>query len=284
MKISQGKSIFQFFAKSDIVKIAVVIVLVFTITNFLKVSILISGSKDISIYNAMHQALSVPGSFSNWLKQPWSIITFMFSSEEFLSLLFDLIWLWIFGSVIEDLKGPYRILPIYLLGGIFGGLAFMLSGMYSSTSSYYYLGVLPSLIAVVTATLIYNPKYAYWFYSVRIPIWVLGIFFFLMKVGTLSVYSISSMALILGGVLTGVLYNFGGIFLFDGLTNLFKKITLLGSNENFIKSSNKTNQKVSRKAMSDNATLDAILDKINQKGIQSLSTEERKILESFSKD
>lgn len=283
MSSSTRKSVFQFFSKSDIVKIATIAVLVFVITNFLKVSVLISGSKDTAMFDVLHKALSLPGSFALWLKQPWSLITYMFSSEDFISLLFDMIWLWVFGSVIEDLKGPYRILPIYMIGGIFGGLAFMLTGFNHPNQIYFYLGVMPSLIAVVTATVTYNPQYAYWFYSVRIPIWVLAIFFFVMKIGTLQYYSLSSMALIIGGAIAGVIYTYGGTFLFDALTQVFKRIAVAGSNDRFVK---KTNPGKSATGMKGNRhqDLDAILDKINQKGMNSLTAAERKILESYSNE
>lgn len=274
-----------FLAKSDVIKIATVTLLVFVITNFMKVSTLISGSKDTQVFDMMHNALAIPGNFKLWLHQPWSIITFMFSAEGFVSLLFDFIWLWIFGSVIEDLKGMYRILPIYLVGGIFGGLAYMTIGQLGSNSgisTWYYLGVLPSVIAVVTATVGYKPTYAYWFYSVRIPIWVLAIVFYILKIGTLSNYSVQSIALLFGGVAAGLLYNYGGIAIYDQLTVWFKRIAYAGSNENFVEKKAKPYRSPSSSIPT--STIDEILDKINQKGIQSLTSAEKKLLESYSKE
>jgi membrane associated rhomboid family serine protease len=280
------KSVFDFISKSDVIKIMVIVTLVFIITNFLKVSAMLTGVQDTPLYNIIYKAIALPSNFKLWAHQPWSILTYMFSAESFLPLLFDLIWLWIFGSVIEDLKGMYRILPIYIVGGILGALAFLFIGQITpitpSTSAVYYLGVMPSMLAVVTATVCYKPKYVYWFSTIRIPIWVLAITFYMLKLGTLQVYSLQNMALIFGGIATGLLYNYGGLPIFDRLTILFKKIAIKGSNENFVEK--KTSRSVPPPTHIPASTIDEILDKINQQGMKSLSPTEKKLLESYSKE
>ena len=192
----------------------------------------------------------------------------------------------VFGSVIEDLKGMYRVLPIYILGGIVGALAYLFIGQIIpavvGVNSVYYLGVMPSVFAVVTASLCFKPTYTYSFYSVRIPLWVLAIAFYILKIGTLSAYSLQIMALIFGGIATGLLYNYGGLLIFDKITSLFKSIAQKGSNENFVekKSSSIHSSSSSTRA----STIDEILDKINQHGMRSLSPTEKNILESYSQE
>ncbi len=283
MPQSRRKSLLNFISKSDIIKIATIVTLVFVLTNFVKITALMDGSKDISLFTWIHNKLSVPSQWKIWIKQPWSLITFMFSAEQFINVFFDFIWLWIFGSVIEDLKGQYRVLPIYLMGGIIGGLGYIVAGSFWSAETYYYLGVTPSIMAVAVATILYNPQYPYWFFTVRIPIWIVGVIFLILKLSTLNQLNGPVIVLIALGGLVGVWYNYLGTSVFDILTDWLKRFgNFFGNNENFME---RKQRKMPFTHLNVTASkVDRILDKINQKGINSLTPEERRLLEQYSKE
>lgn len=71
---------------------------------------------------------------SDWMliaKRPWVIITHMFLHFDFRHILFNMLALYWFGGVLEDLIGKKYIFPVYLLGGIFGALLYFLAMNYS---------------------------------------------------------------------------------------------------------------------------------------------------------
>ncbi|GJM18786.1 MAG: rhomboid family intramembrane serine protease [Phycisphaeraceae bacterium] len=56
----------------------------------------------------------------------WRLLTFQFLHASFTHILFNMIGLWIFGSLVEQYLGPRKYLAYYLVCGIFGGLAYLL--------------------------------------------------------------------------------------------------------------------------------------------------------------
>lgn len=104
----------------------------------------------------------MPATFRELLYQPWSLITYLFSELNFMRILGNMIWLWVFATVIEDLRGSNRILPIYLTGGVVGGLFMMLFNQFKpAITMSHYTGSLGALAAVAFATLIFRPKYKF---------------------------------------------------------------------------------------------------------------------------
>ncbi len=63
--------------------------------------------------------------------QPYQLITHMFMHGSLWHLLFNMLALWMFGSLMEKLWGPKRFLTFYLICGLVAGLAQMGSYMYT---------------------------------------------------------------------------------------------------------------------------------------------------------
>lgn len=64
---------------------------------------------------------------SDWkhnLTHPWVLITHMFLHQDFFHILWNMLLLFWFGRIVGDLLGDKRILPIYLICGVAGGLAY----------------------------------------------------------------------------------------------------------------------------------------------------------------
>ena len=56
------------------------------------------------------------------LTQPWRIITYMFLHGSFFHLLFNMLWLWWMGRMVEETIGPRSFSVIYFGAGIGGAL------------------------------------------------------------------------------------------------------------------------------------------------------------------
>lgn len=110
------------------------------------------------------QYLELPAWTLQFVKQPWSLLTYMFMHAGILHLLFNMLWLYWFGQMFLSLFSAKHFRGLYLLGGICGGLLYMIAYNvfpYFSDSLYYsyLLGASASVLAIVVATAVRAPEY-----------------------------------------------------------------------------------------------------------------------------
>jgi len=61
--------------------------------------------------------------------RPWQLVTAMFCHADAFHFGFNMFMLWMFGSAVERSIGSRRLIILYLFAGIFGNLAWLLSGL-----------------------------------------------------------------------------------------------------------------------------------------------------------
>ncbi|MBQ8443049.1 MAG: rhomboid family intramembrane serine protease, partial [Bacteroides sp.] len=110
------------------------------------------------------QYLELPAWMPLFLKQPWSLVTYMFLHAGVLHLLFNMLWLYWFGQLFLSLYSARHFRGLYILGGLCGGLLYMLAyNVFPYFSNYLYgsflLGASASVLAVVVATAVRSPEY-----------------------------------------------------------------------------------------------------------------------------
>ncbi len=289
MGIFNSKSIFQFTSKSDIIKIVLTVTIVFVLLQFIRISMLLQSNSDADFYTYLWNKLSIPSDLKSFIRQPWSLFTFFFLDGDFWGIVANMIWLWIFGTVIEDLRGPNRILPIFVIGGIVGGVFMLVLGLVKHTPPQLFTGASTSVMAVAFAAVFFKPSYKFWaLFGVGIPIWVLLMLFVGLKMVSIQLYNIPSLFLLLGGLTIGLLYNNVLSGFFETCTRLLKRSGGLLDNTNFVlkkesKVRNRTAQQIPFKHIHMSPSkIDEILDKISERGIQSLTKEERRLLDDYS--
>ena len=69
--------------------------------------------------------IGVPADPEYLLSRPWTIFTYMFTQFDFLHLLFNMLWLYWFGSFFLNYFTERKLTGVYLLGGLFGGLLYI---------------------------------------------------------------------------------------------------------------------------------------------------------------
>lgn len=112
----------------------------------------------------LFQQLALPASFSRFLFQPWSIISYMFMHAGILHLLFNMLWLYWFGQIFLHFFSAIHLRGLYFLGGICGGLLYMVS---YNIFPYFapvievstMVGASASVLAIVIATAYKEPNY-----------------------------------------------------------------------------------------------------------------------------
>ncbi|MCE2847191.1 MAG: rhomboid family intramembrane serine protease [Sphingobacteriales bacterium] len=71
--------------------------------------------------------LSLPASPVAFLRQPWSLVSYMFLHRDFFHLLFNMLLLFWMGKLYTEYLGNRRLWGTYLLGGLCGGVFYFLA-------------------------------------------------------------------------------------------------------------------------------------------------------------
>ncbi len=124
-------------------------------------------------------------------RSPWmSVLTSMFMHADILHLGFNMLFLWVFGNNVEDRLGRIRFPIFYLATGLAASFAHMLFSANSEVptigASGAVSGVLGAYIVLwPTATVIALVPIFLFFFSVRLPAWImLGIWFLVQLFGS----------------------------------------------------------------------------------------------------
>lgn len=246
--------------------------------------------------------------FKSWLAMPLSVndIPFkfyglfihMFIPTDFYSFLFCLMMIWSFGRIFTEFLGGRRLLPLFLYSGIWSAIitfvAFQIVTQKYWFGPDYLIGSFAPVMSIMTAVAVLYPNFPlnfFFFGPVKLKFIALlnFVFCFLFISGT------GNMALFISAF-AGIIFGAGFGFLFKkgyDITGGFIRITSF-RNGNTFKQVRKPVMSVSyRRPLSDDqynsikmekeATLDEILDKINEKGMKSLSKKEKQLLEKYSK-
>ncbi len=234
------------------------------------------------------------GSLHSVISHPWVILTYGWFQypNSFWVLLSNMLWLYCFGSVVQMLVGHKQVIPLFAYSLFVGGLFYTLAKLAPislGSQNAVYLGPNAGLMGMAIAAITISPKYRFYLTETfTIPLIVVaGVFAGLMVLGT--GFSLPLLLMLLGGGLMGFLYIIllrGGFKPGDWAYALSDKI------ESLVTPSAQANRRGQTITMSRSAgrgmyeprqgisqrRIDEILDKINQKGYNSLSKEEKEML------
>lgn len=245
----------------------------------------------------------MPGDWRTLLWHPWAIVTSMFLHEGFGHFLGNLIGLYLFGVIVGDLIGDRRVLPVYLLGGLVGNVLYFVSAQFMPYVGSYALGASGAIMALAGAALILAPDY-------RVMLFLLGevkvkyivlILVLLDLVGIANQSNTGGHAAHIGGFAMGCLFVYqlrDGKDLSEPINRLLDKVLRWFLPSRPLKKTTRSKTRPTFKAtvggargnpssdttdLSFQERLDAILDKIKEKGYENLSQEEKEFLYDASK-
>ncbi|MGB1323012.1 MAG: rhomboid family intramembrane serine protease [Flavobacteriaceae bacterium] len=230
---------------------------------------------------------SLPYRFSEVLSHPWSIITYGFLHHSLGHLFFNMLVLYFIAQSFANLFKPRLSFKIYILGVIFGGLAFVFVSMLIPDLLRIngpLVGASAGVRACILFLCVYWPNKPIGFFSFRFPLKYLGIAMVLLDLpGLMSVNSGGTVAHI-GGYLSGFLYakqlKIGkdlGSFL-DVVLDYFKSVNKLKTVHKSKSSTMGGKQKKEFNTFPQQKQIDLILDKISKSGYDSLTQAEKDFL------
>jgi membrane associated rhomboid family serine protease len=278
-----------------------IILAVFVVLAFVKVIYYFSfGSDGKLLYQTqVLNWLILPASFNEFIVKPWTLLTHMFVHDEVWHIIANMLWLWGFGYILQDLTGNRQLVPIFIYGALAGAFVYLLAFNtipVLKSSSAYALGASAGVMAIAISATVLAPNYRIFpFLNGGIPLWVLTLIFLIIDLATIPNNNAGGHLAHLGGAAMGFVFMLmlkkgkdWGLWMnnfFDWVNNLFnpdkpKKAKVIKS-QLFYKSKVEPYRKT---PLVTQQRIDEILDKISQKGYSSLTEEEKEILKRASAD
>ncbi len=286
--------------------------IILNVAIFLGVNVMMLGFRVLnawelpSIYTDIVHFFCVSSDWWHNLTHPWVFFSSMFLHEGFWHILWNMLFLYWFGTIVRDFLGNHRILPIYLLSGLAGSLIYFATANVLSytTGNSFALGASGAVMGIVVAAGAVAPEYSMrllFIGDVKLKYIVLAVLI-IDLIGLAHNSNTGGHFAHLGGAAMGFLFvrqlqsgNDMGIVVqktIDWVTGLFSRKEKKRKGPRVAYTNPTLKKKSTRKPtraseVADDRTqekVDAILDKIKRKGIDSLSQEEKDFLNNASKE
>jgi uncharacterized protein len=103
--------------------------------------------------------------------QPWTLLTSMFTHQDFMHIFFNMFTLYFFGTAVLQLLGAKRFWIIYMVGGLVGGLFYVLLQLNSPNPA---IGASGAIFALGGALAVLRPNMKVVFFPIPVPmpIWI----------------------------------------------------------------------------------------------------------------
>jgi membrane associated rhomboid family serine protease len=273
------------------IRCIVICIAVFLVINLIRAyfTFVNDGFPGAIYFDIIHH-ISLSSEIMKDLIFPWVWLTHVFLHESFFHLLWNMLWLFWLGAIVEDLIGKRHAQLIFFESAIFGGIFFIIS---THLLPWYYgleihaYGASAAVCGLLFAAATISPKY-----EVK-----------LFLIGDVQIKYIALVVLILDLLFAGENSNSGGHFAhlggafwgwayismlrkgiaMDAWLNIFNKSDSK-KQRNFSNSGFQKKQQRKDPVIPKEEKLNKILDKIKNNGIESLNSEEKEFLDHLSQE
>jgi len=265
-------------------------------------SIIFSISGQELFFAKIYDQFSLPPSFSEFIRKPWTLVTTFFthSLRDIFHIIFNLLFLHWFGRIISDFIGSKKLLALYILGGLSGGILYLL--MYNFVPYFMVrqplglVGASSSIYAIMVASATLLPDYELRLFIIgRVKlVWLVAVYLFISFLGLVGSNAGGNMAH-MGGAILGYFFikqlqkgndwSKPVISVLYWFRDLFKpkpkiKVSYRANKSKKTDSGNvrKESKTTSSSRKPNQDEIDRILDKISDSGYESLSKDEKQLL------
>ncbi len=243
-------------------------------------------SRPLSAGEQIFDLLTLPPTFEMLARQPWRIVTYMFTQFSPRHILFNMAWLYFFGIYIKERFSNFTTFALYLTGGIGGGLLFIVANQHSALFTPPLAGASASVIAIIAAMAIMMNNFRVrliFFGKVRL-LWI-ALVALILSMAEGNGTENPAFTAHLGGLITGMIW--GTIAVVSSYSTLIKesirhtrhRLRLLfytrQRRDIFIGNPTDRSINASKGRAENRERLDFLLDKIRLSGYNSLSAEEK---------
>ncbi|GAB3952976.1 rhomboid family intramembrane serine protease [Spirosoma harenae] len=284
---------------NTLVQLILINTVVFLVLLLTKVGLTMAQNEPI--YYFILEQLTIPGDIKAFLHKPWTLFSYFFTHEDIFHILYNMLFLYWFGRLIDEYLGNRRLVGLYIMGGLAGGLLYLTLfnlvpyfQMRAATAQMLGASAAAFSVAVGAATLLPNYTFHLLFFGpVRIKYIVF--FFIVLSIAQSAGINAGGHLAHLGGALMGFFYvkllqngtDLGRpiYWIADGWSNLLKpkppiKVSYRQRSNASTQGSSYVSSSGTASTMStpDQDEVDNILDKISRSGYESLTREEKQKL------
>ena len=287
------------FSENAVLKLIIVAGISFVSYHMIRVVMLVAGAEPTTFESIFtNNLLLLP--YDSFLPKFWTVATYGWIHDGFWMLFSNMVWLYVFGNLVQSLIGYRQIIPLFIFcmigGAVFYEVSQMLPGNYfvgRATMA----GAQGGIVGISVAALVLAPSYRYYFTETfKVPLAVIAVIFYALQLMNANInYEGAPMALLIGGAVMGYVYvlllkngvDFSAWFyrMSDSINKRFEPDERADVNRSGTKRNKTislydadTNKKITQKR------IDELLDKINQKGYNALTKEEQEFLKQASEE
>ena len=168
---------------------------IFAILAFIKVVYYFSFSEQGKIYfdDQIFKWFALPADVNTFLTRPWTLLTHMFvhNTDSIWHIVGNMLWLWTFGYILQDLTGNKKLVPLYIYGGLAGALAYalafnFLTPLKAGLGTSYAVGASAAVMSIAIGTTTLAPGYRIFpMLNGGIPLWVITIIYLIIDLATI---------------------------------------------------------------------------------------------------
>jgi membrane associated rhomboid family serine protease len=237
----------------------------------------------------LEDLLALPPQFHVFMERMWTLFTYMFIHAGIFHIFFNMLWLYTVGNIFSELIGSKQLVGTYLLGGLSGGILYLLvSGFFPNPyMGSGLVGASAGVMAIVIAAAFRAP-------DLILQVFIIGpvrlkyialVSFILYSVIDITSNMGGKIAHIGGaafGLLFAVQYKKGNDLTrgITGILDMFSNIAASRTSRN-VKVAYKrpvSDEHYNDVKVEEQKKVNAILDKISRSGYDSLSKEEKDFL------
>ena len=221
---------------------------------------------------------TIDADFGQLIFKPWSIITYGFLHGSFSHIFWNMIILYYFGKILNNLFGDKLLKKLYLSGIVAGGLIYVISynvfPVFRGVESVM-IGASAGVMSVLFYLASYSPQMGIRIFFFDIKIIYIALFLFFYDIIQIPLNNSGGHIAHIGGAIWGYYYCISNNKGEDFTQSIF----------NIFKTTKKKNTKASQNNNNfDQKKIDSILDKISDSGYDSLTKKEKEYLFKVGKN
>ncbi|MHA8080490.1 rhomboid family intramembrane serine protease [Aquirufa regiilacus] len=144
-----------------LLKIIVVNCLLFLVLMLIRIAMIISGKA--WVYESLLEQLTLSADIKANLLHPWRFVSYFFVHVEIFHLAFNMMFLYWFGKILQEVVGNNKSVQTFFYGGIMGAIAFILAynfiPYFERQNGSYLLGASGGVFAIVLAAATLRPNF-----------------------------------------------------------------------------------------------------------------------------
>jgi membrane associated rhomboid family serine protease len=170
-----------------------ILLMLFVVFAFIQVVYTFSyGKEGAAHYHAeVFPWVAMPADLKLLLQRPWTFLTHPFLHDGVWPVVANMLWLWAFGYIYQDLTGYRKLIPLFLYGSYAGAVIFLLAynlipGLQPEGPHAFAWGAGSGVMAIAIATTVLAPDYRIFpMLNGGIPLWVVTLLFAIIDLATI---------------------------------------------------------------------------------------------------